>query len=65
MPAKYSDRKNIMSAKSYARKIIMPAKIFFAGAKQGGPDRPMFWQNILTLLVARQTGLLVIVTSRT
>ena len=57
-------RKNILPQKYYARKNIMPAKLFCWG-KPGGPDRPMFWQSILTFLVARQTGLLVIVTSKT
>ena len=47
--AKYFDRKIIMPAKYYARKNI------FSRRKPGGPDRPMFWQSILTLLVARQS----------
>ena len=62
---KYFDRKIIMPAKLLCPQNILAAKIFFCRGKHGGPDRPMFWQSILTFLVARQTGLLVIVTSKT
>ena len=65
---KYFDRKIIMPAKLLCPQNILAAKIscpqkyyarknIFCRGKHGGPDRPMFWQSILALLVARLTGL--------
>ena len=65
---KYFDRKFIMPANLLCPQNILAAKIscpqkyyacknIFCRGKHGGPDRTMFWQSILALLVARLTGL--------
>ena len=64
MTAKLLCPQNILAAKISCPQGYYSRKNIFCRGKHGGPDRPMFWQSILTLLVARLTGLLIIVASK-